>query len=146
MSQAAAWGCQRTVTHQQQRTHRSPHQNPCSLGCAKRRGSRLQALRPVRRTPLPNRAVRFVCHNPVHMQGKDLDVGWLQTTDEVHLLVPTTDDVQKADLNFQVHPNRLKLTVKGETLLSGELPEAVDIDGMVHCKPCSSGLMHSVAL
>lgn len=73
------------------------------------------------------------------MQAKDLDVGWLQTTDEVHLLVPTNDAIQKADLNFQVHPNRLKLTVKGETLLSGELPEAVDIDGMAHCKPCSSG-------
>ncbi len=66
------------------------------------------------------------------MQGENLDVGWLQTTDEVHLLVPINADVHKADLSFQVHPNRLKLTVKGESLLSGDLPEAVNIDGMLY--------------
>ena len=65
------------------------------------------------------------------MQGKGLDVAWLQTTDEVHLLVPTQPDIQKSDLSFQVHPNRLKLIVKGENLLSGDLPEAVNIDGML---------------
>ena len=53
----------------------------------------------------------------------------MQTTDEVHILVPTKQDVHKSDLSFQVHPKRLKLTVKGDSLLSGDLPEAVDIDG-----------------
>lgn len=64
------------------------------------------------------------------MQDKDLDVAWLQTVDEVHLLVPTPQDVHKSDVSFQVHPTRLQLTVKGETLLSGDLPEPVEIDGM----------------
>lgn len=54
----------------------------------------------------------------------------MQTTDEAHLLVPTEQDVHKEDISFQVHPKRLTLTVKGESLLSGDLPEAVDIDGM----------------
>lgn len=54
----------------------------------------------------------------------------MQTTDEAHLLVPTQPDVHKKDISFQVHPNRLKLTVKGESLLSGDLPEAINIDGM----------------
>lgn len=54
----------------------------------------------------------------------------MQTTDEAHLLVPTAPDVHKKDISFQVHPNRLTLTVKGESLLSGDLPEAVNIDGM----------------
>ena len=54
----------------------------------------------------------------------------MQTTDEAHLLVPTEPDVHKNDISFQVHPNRLTLTVKGESLLSGDLPEAVNIDGM----------------
>ena len=53
----------------------------------------------------------------------------MQTTDEVHILVPTEQDIHKSDLSFQVHPKRLKLTVKGNPLLSGDLPEAVDIDG-----------------
>ena len=54
----------------------------------------------------------------------------MQTTDEAHLLVPTEPDVHKSDISFQVHPNRLMLTVKGDSLLSGDLPEAVNIDGM----------------
>lgn len=53
----------------------------------------------------------------------------MQTTDEAHLLVPTEPDVHKEDISFQVHPKRLTLTVKGESLLSGDLPEAIDIDG-----------------
>lgn len=61
---------------------------------------------------------------------QDLDVGWMQTVDEAHLLVPTKPDVHKKDISFQVHPNRLTLKVKGESLLSGALPEAVNIDGM----------------
>ena len=54
----------------------------------------------------------------------------MQTTDEAHLLVPTAPGVHKKDISFQVHPSRLTLTVKGESLLSGDLPEAVNIDGM----------------
>lgn len=54
----------------------------------------------------------------------------MQTVDEAHLLVPTKPDVHKKDISFQVHPNRLTLKVKGESLLSGDLPEAVNIDGM----------------
>ena len=57
----------------------------------------------------------------------------MQTTDEAHLLVPTEPDVHKEDISFQVHPKRLTLKVKGESLLSGDLPEAVDIDGMTLC-------------
>ena len=67
------------------------------------------------------------------MQKQGLDVAWLQTVDEVHILVPTDEGVQKSDLSFQVHPQRLSLTVKGESLLSGDLPEAVDVDGMRSC-------------
>ena len=64
------------------------------------------------------------------LQKEGVDIAWLQTTEEVHLLVPAEQEVHKADLSFQVHPQRLHLEVKGETLLSGDLPESVDIDGM----------------
>ena len=43
----------------------------------------------------------------------------------------TDPDVHKSDVSFQVHPNRLTLSVKGDPLLSGDLPEAVNIDGMI---------------
>lgn len=59
----------------------------------------------------------------------DLGAVWVQNTDEVHLLLRTDPDVHKSDVSFQVHPNRLTLTVKGDPLLSGDLPEAVNIDG-----------------
>lgn len=60
---------------------------------------------------------------------------WVQNTDEVHLLLRTDPDVHKSDVSFQVHPNRLTLTVKGDPLLSGDLPEAVNIDGMNNSHP-----------
>lgn len=74
--------------------------------------------------------VASLSHKPALTQKKGLDIGWLQTTEEVHLLVPTESEVNKSDLSFQVHPQRLHLAVKGESLLSGDLPESVDIDGM----------------
>lgn len=95
---------QRTYHMSRSRLHRTHRTRKT---CVQLPSSRLQALKP----------------------GKNLDVGWLQTTDEVHLLVPISADVHKADLSFQVHPNRLKLTVKGESLLAGDLPEAVNIAG-----------------
>ena len=64
------------------------------------------------------------------MQKDGLDTAWLQTTEEVHLLVPTEQEVHKSDLSFQVLPQKLHLAVKGETLLFGDLPESVDTDGM----------------
>ena len=68
--------------------------------------------------------------NHQYTQGKDLQATWLQTTDEVHLQIPTERDIRKSDLHFQVHPRRLKLTVKDKVMLEGDLPEAIDIDGM----------------
>lgn len=67
--------------------------------------------------------------SPLQVLKQGTDVSWLQTTNEVHFLVTTQPGIQKSDLSFQIHPNRLNLTVKGESLLSGDLPEAVDIDG-----------------
>lgn len=50
----------------------------------------------------------------------------------------TDPDVHKSDVSFQVHPNRLTLKVKGDPLLSGDLPEAVNIDGMNNRQPCTT--------
>ena len=75
------------------------------------------------------------------MQKDGLDVAWLQTTEEVHLLVPAEQEVHKSDLSFQVLPQKLHLAVKGETLLSGDLPESVDMDGM---HDLSHTIMHAM--
>lgn len=63
------------------------------------------------------------------LQKRDLDIGFVQTVEDVYFLIPTEEDVQKPDLSLQVFPNRLDLKVKGDTLLSGDFPEAVDVDG-----------------
>ena len=78
-----------------------------------------------------------------YMQKDGLDVAWLQTTEEVHLLVPAEQEVHKSDLSFQVLPQKLHLAVKGETLLSGDLPESVDMDGM---HDLSHTIMHTTVI
>ena len=78
-----------------------------------------------------------------YMQKDGLDVAWLQTTEEVHLLVPAEQEVHKSDLSFQVLPQKLHLAVKGETLLSGDLPESVDMDGM---HDLSHTIMHTIVI
>ena len=65
----------------------------------------------------------------MHLQEKKLDIAFIQNPEEALFLLPTEQDIQKSDLSVQFLPSKLKLKVKGETLLSGDLPEDIDTDG-----------------
>ncbi|KIY99530.1 hypothetical protein MNEG_8433 [Monoraphidium neglectum] len=56
---------------------------------------------------------------------------WTQNTEEVILRVPVDPAVRGKDVQFEAHPKRLALKVKGEDLISGSLADAgeIDVDG-----------------
>jgi hypothetical protein len=70
------------------------------------------------------------------MQAEKLKVTWDQTTDEVLIKVPIAADVKGKDVKFEVHPKRLQLQAKSNTLLEGSLADAgeIDLDGEEHLK------------
>ena len=51
-------------------------------------------------------------------------VTWGQTTDEVNIKVPVASSVKGRDVDFEVHPTRLRLAVGGDVLLEGSLTDA----------------------
>eukprot|EP01026_Neomeris_dumetosa_P078548 TRINITY_DN8502_c0_g2_i3.p1 TRINITY_DN8502_c0_g2~~TRINITY_DN8502_c0_g2_i3.p1 ORF type:complete len:356 (+),score=53.95 TRINITY_DN8502_c0_g2_i3:118-1185(+) len=57
-----------------------------------------------------------------------LEVIWGQDTVEVFIGVPVDLGVHKRDINFEIHPKRLKLYVKNEMMLEGSLEDVGDID------------------
>lgn len=64
------------------------------------------------------------------MQKEGNKTAWLQTVDEVHILVPVDSDLRKQEVKWEVHPTRLRLQARGETLLEGDFgDERVDVDG-----------------
>lgn len=67
-------------------------------------------------------------------QGSGFKATWSQTTDEVHIRLPISDDVRGGDIEFEVHPKRLRLEVAGEAALAGYFEDdasepLVDPDG-----------------
>lgn len=57
-----------------------------------------------------------------------MNVKWRQNTDEVIVKVPVGADVRGRDVQFDIHPTRLKLTVKGTPLLEGGLTDAGEVN------------------
>jgi hypothetical protein len=53
-----------------------------------------------------------------------VSVTWRQTPDEVLITVPVEADVRGKEVVFEVHPTRLRLAVRGNTLLQGGLQDA----------------------
>jgi hypothetical protein len=53
-----------------------------------------------------------------------VDVTWRQSTDEVVIKVPVQSDVRGKEVDFEVHPTRLHLAVRGHPLLEGGLQDA----------------------
>ena len=64
-------------------------------------------------------------------QAPGLRVTWAESVDEVSIRVPVGDDMQRASLQWEVHPSRLALSSGGTQLLAGPFPDGqvVDIDG-----------------
>jgi hypothetical protein len=61
------------------------------------------------------------------VQAEGVPVSWSQSTDEVQIKVPVDDSVRGKDVDFEVHPTRLRLAVQGKTLLQGGLQDAGSI-------------------
>lgn len=51
-------------------------------------------------------------------------ITWGQSTDEVNIKVPVASSVKGRDVDFEVHPTRLRLAVGGDVLLEGSLTDA----------------------
>jgi hypothetical protein len=66
-----------------------------------------------------------------HAQAPGCGASWTQNTEEVILRVPVDPAVRGKDVQFEAHPKRLALKVKGEDLISGSLADAgeIDVDG-----------------
>lgn len=58
------------------------------------------------------------------LQADNVPVSWHQSTDEVFIKVPVDDSVRGKEVSFEVHPTRLQLAVRGDTLLEGSLTDA----------------------
>lgn len=57
-------------------------------------------------------------------QAEGVSVTWRQTPDEVLIKVPVQGSVRGKEVDFEVHPTRLRLAVRGNTLLEGGLQDA----------------------
>jgi hypothetical protein len=64
---------------------------------------------------------RLVC---VALQAEGVAVTWHQTTDEVVIKVPVDQSVRGKEVDFEVHPTRLRLAVREAVLLEGSLADA----------------------
>lgn len=66
-----------------------------------------------------------------HAQAPGYNPTWTQNTEEVLLRVPVDQSIKGRDVQFEAHPKRLQLQVKGEDVVSGSLSGAgeIDIDG-----------------
>jgi hypothetical protein len=66
-------------------------------------------------------------------------VSWTQNTDEVLIKVPVATSVRGRDVQFEVHPTRLRLEVDGRCLLQGNLSDAgaLQCDGELAAPPHS---------
>jgi hypothetical protein len=60
---------------------------------------------------------------------KGCNVAWTQDEDSVTVGVQVNDDTKGKEVNFVVHPKRMKLDVQGTTLLEGAFPNPVNPDG-----------------
>ncbi|GIL57128.1 hypothetical protein Vafri_12342 [Volvox africanus] len=54
-------------------------------------------------------------------------IRWSQTTDEVQVEVPVAEGVRGRDVTLEVHPRRLRLAVRGQSVLSGSLADAGEV-------------------
>ncbi|KAK9822024.1 hypothetical protein WJX74_001529 [Apatococcus lobatus] len=54
---------------------------------------------------------------------------WRQSTTDVDIFVAIDDDTKSSDIDFEVHPQRLRLSAGRGEILAGSLPERVSIDG-----------------
>ncbi|KAL6753327.1 cyclophilin-like domain-containing protein [Haematococcus lacustris] len=68
--------------------------------------------------------------NALLKQASGLAVSWRQTVDNVLIDVPVDPQVRGRDLNFELHPRRLALSLHGEPLLAGSLEDcgAINLD------------------
>lgn len=78
----------------------------------------------------PTNARRLLTVRPSALLKTAPDSGatWKQNTEEVLLRVPVAADVRGRDVEFEAHPRRLALRVRGEDLVNGSLADAGDID------------------
>lgn len=61
-----------------------------------------------------------------------MSITWEQNTDDVIINVPVAEDVKGRDIDFEVHPKRLSLKIKGETVLQGDLSDV----GAINLNEC----------
>jgi hypothetical protein len=54
---------------------------------------------------------------------------WSQDTDNVNVGVVVSEEVSGKDIDLEVHPRRMRLTVKGAVALEGDFAEKVVPDG-----------------
>ncbi|CAD7700878.1 unnamed protein product [Ostreobium quekettii] len=61
----------------------------------------------------------------------DVPVSWGQDTVEVWIKVPIEEGIRGRDVNFELHPTRMKLEAAGKTMLQGNFSEAgkINLDG-----------------
>lgn len=94
----------------------------------------------------PEPSASSPAHTPLiaQQQAGDVPVSWSQTTDEVLIKVPVDASVRGKEVDFEVHPTRLRLAVRGNTLLEGSLLDAgaVSVDSEYYssqgeCTPSS---------
>ena len=63
------------------------------------------------------------------LQEEGHPLQWTQSTTEVDIFVAIDDDTKSSDIQFEVHPQRLRLAARDKQILAGSLPERVNIDG-----------------
>lgn len=69
------------------------------------------------------------CRQPLRVAAllkpaEGVAITWGQNTDEVNIKVPVASSVRGRDVDFEVHPTRLRLAVGGDVLLEGSLTDA----------------------
>jgi len=64
------------------------------------------------------------------VQKQGLAVAWKQGPDEILVRVPIAEGIRGKDVQWEVHPARLRLAVKDEVLLEGDFGgHRVELDG-----------------
>ncbi len=66
------------------------------------------------------------------LQGPGHEAQWQQNTTEVDVFVTIDDDIRSRDIEFEIYPQRMRLSANGADLLAGTFPERVQING----EPC----------
>jgi hypothetical protein len=63
------------------------------------------------------------------MQATGVEAVWTQDTDNVNIGVVVDENARGKDVEFEVHPTRMRLAIKGKVALEGDFVEKVVPDG-----------------